>query len=175
MRFRAYEAPGKHPVLAFCNAKSKTFFWDLARLTSYHEFMTALNNPNRRDKDHLEKPAWLNLRQQRRTNNSLPARVRDPSDGDSMVSFGAGSDPDNEPGATAGINPKSISGWDELYGISSPQDHPIRPHKTVGVTGESQFVGRQVAWSPEGEWCVVVGSQNRALIFQRWAKEKAAQ
>ena len=172
MRFKVYEAPNRHPILAFCNAKSKTFFWDLARLTSYHEFMAALNNPKRDKDSHIERPAWLNVKQQRKQMNNV-ARVREPSDKDSMASVGPSSDPENESGK--GITPKSNSGWDELYGISHPHDHPIKPHKTVGVGGESQFVGRQVAWSPGGEWCVVVGSQNRALIFQRWAKDKGVQ
>ena len=171
MRFKVYEAPNRHPVLAFCNAKSKTSFWDLARLTTYHEFMTALNNPKKDKDSHLERPPWLTFKQPKKPNTM--ARVRDPSDKDSMVSVGASSDPDS--GAALGITHDSISNWDELYGISHPHDHPIKPHKIVGVSGESKFVGRQVAWSPGGEWCVVVGNQNRALIFQRWAKEKGAQ
>src|SRR6185436_17048731 len=32
MRFSVYQAPNRHPILAFCNAGSKMFFWDLRRL-----------------------------------------------------------------------------------------------------------------------------------------------
>jgi polycomb protein EED len=168
MRFKVYEAPNRHPVLAFCNAKSKTFFWDMARLTAYQQFKTSLNNPNKGSM--AERPPWLTLRQAKRPSNN-PSRIREPSDRDSMVSAAASPDP-NATGSTSGAASDGIRTWEEMYDISHPQDHPIRPHKTVGVSGESNFVGRQVAWSPDGQWCVVVGNQNRALIFQRWAKDK---
>jgi polycomb protein EED len=29
-------------------------------------------------------------------------------------------------------------------------------------------VGRQVAWSRGGEWCVVVGSVGTMAVFERW-------
>ena len=171
MRFKVYQSPGRNPVLAFSNAKSKTFFWDLARLTSYHEFMKSLNNPNKNRDGLPERPHWLNLKQTKKPNSGVN-RIRETSDNNSMVSAGASSDPDS--GAALGVTPESISSWDELYDISRPQDHPIKPHKVVGVSGETGFVGRQVAWSPGGEWCVVVGSENRALILQRWAKDKGS-
>ncbi|KAL1879423.1 hypothetical protein VTK73DRAFT_6955 [Phialemonium thermophilum] len=168
MRFKLFQSPRHHPVLAFCNAKSKTFFWDFARLTSYFEFMATLNNKDKERSEIIERPPWLHSKSTRRPNN--PNRARDPSDKDSRASNGASSDPDSS--TVPGVTHDSIHSWDELYDISSPHDHALKPHKVVGVSGEPKFVGRQVAWSPGGEWCVVVGNQNRALIFQRWAKDR---
>ena len=34
------------------------------------------------------------------------------------------------------------------------------------------FLGRQIAWSPGGEWCVVVGSMNCVAVLQRWSVGK---
>ena len=45
----------------------------------------------------------------------------------------------------------------------------IRPHK-IEKFGGPRFLGRQVAWSPAGDWCVVAGSQNTVIILQRWPK-----
>jgi polycomb protein EED len=60
----------------------------------------------------------------------------------------------------------TVLSWESKYNIDSPH-RPLKAHK-VEAFGMSSFVGRQVGWSPGGEWCVVVGSSNVALILQRW-------
>ncbi|KAL8381520.1 hypothetical protein RB595_005675 [Gaeumannomyces hyphopodioides] len=56
--------------------------------------------------------------------------------------------------------------WESRYDVSDPQA-VIRPHR-VEQMSKLGFLGRQVAWSVDGAWCVVVGSGNLALILQRW-------
>ncbi|KAL8319627.1 hypothetical protein RB597_006391 [Gaeumannomyces tritici] len=56
--------------------------------------------------------------------------------------------------------------WESRYDVSDPQA-VIRPHR-IEQMSKSGFLGRQVAWSVDGAWCVVVGSGNLALILQRW-------
>ena len=69
-----------------------------------------------------------------------------------------------------GYSQKQIDDWNEQCDITDSHNE-IKPHKTVTVDPKGQhFVGRQVAWSPEGDWCVVVGNTNRAMIFQRWGR-----
>ncbi|EEY14697.1 conserved hypothetical protein [Verticillium alfalfae VaMs.102] len=59
MRFKLHHMPGHHPVLAFCNANSKIFFWDLARITSYHDWTRGLIRANGDRALMPERPAWL--------------------------------------------------------------------------------------------------------------------
>lgn len=58
--------------------------------------------------------------------------------------------------------------WESRYDVSDPQA-VIRPHRIEQMSNSKVgFLGRQVAWSVDGAWCVVVGSGNLALILQRW-------
>lgn len=87
-------------------------------------------------------------------------------DKESMVS----ASPDPESVVTGlGHSKETLQAWAEMYDLSNPVGY-VKAHRTLQIDGG--FVGRQVGWSPEGEWCVVVGNGNRALIYQRWAKEK---
>lgn len=49
--------------------------------------------------------------------------------------------------------------------MSEPQTG-IQPHRVESVS-KLAFVGRQVAWSVGGEWCVVVGTENVVALFAR--------
>ncbi|KAL2200386.1 WD40-repeat-containing domain protein [Corynascus similis CBS 632.67] len=193
MRFRIFRAPGKHPILAFANAKSKTFFWDLARFGSYSRYMAKLKEAKEAGRPlvgegGVSKPAWLVIRRSGKKTTtatttttaaaaaaaagvagdgaaSLRSFVMGGGDKESMVS----ASPDPESVTGLGHSRETLQAWAEMYDLSNPVGQ-IKAHRTVQVEGG--FVGRQVGWSPEGEWCVVVGNGNRALIYQRWAKEK---
>ncbi|OAA64300.1 embryonic ectoderm development protein [Niveomyces insectorum RCEF 264] len=69
-------------------------------------------------------------------------------------------------------NKETLEDWKSKYDTADPHVQ-IKAHKTETAKG-MPIVGRQVAWSPEGEWCVVVGSNSRIMILQRWAKGDAA-
>ncbi|KAH6631639.1 WD40-repeat-containing domain protein [Chaetomium tenue] len=197
MRFRIFHAPGRHPILAFANARSRTFFWDFARFGSYARYMADLRDAQKAGKPLLaapgsaeapavQKPAWLMVKRGKKTaatNTAAHTAAGGEGNTPSLRSFvmsGGASAADKESMVSASPDPESVStglgysketlqAWAEMYDLSNPVGY-IKAHRTLQIDGG--FVGRQVGWSPEGEWCVVVGNGNRALIYQRWAKEK---
>lgn len=176
MRFSVFQAPGKHPVLAFCNAKSKILFWDLDRLIAYREFITALKDPNRDKTVPIERPSWLPTKAPKKTD--APTKLlRDPNDQASAESEAATLDPDMA-GPAEEFGADVVAHWESMYGVLQANKQPLKAHKTHTVHKdlhrEAIFIGRQVAWSPDGDWCIISGNSNRALFFQRWAKEKSA-
>ncbi|KAK4126358.1 WD40 repeat-like protein [Parathielavia appendiculata] len=194
MRFRVFHCPGKHPILAFANAKSKTFFWDFARFGSYRAFMRDLKEAQQKaggarvagggggsaadENLMVKKPSWLMVKRAKKTPaNAVATQTAAVGDGTSSLRSFALADkesmvsasPDPESGTSWGYSRETLQAWAEMYDLSNPVGY-VKAHRTLGIDGG--FVGRQVGWSPEGEWCVVVGNRNRALIYQRWGKEK---
>ncbi|KAJ6444232.1 GTP cyclohydrolase [Purpureocillium lavendulum] len=163
MRFKLHHVPGQNPVLAFCNAAGNIFFWDLKRLTVYRDIVATLREPGRDKSKAVQLPSWLK-----------PVIPRQRGDAVNKVR-GAGSDRDSTPlGQTThtdsvDFSPETLESWASRYSIEDPQE-PLRAHKTE--SSSANFVGRQAAWSPGGEWCVVVGSSNTTLVLQRWAKRQ---
>lgn len=189
MRFRVFHVPGKHPILAFANARSKTFFWDFSRFSSYSRYMGELKEAQKwgmgvgekigvgEDRDKVQapvvqKPSWLMVKKAKRT---AAAVVADTASGLRSVAVGGDKEsmvsasPDPEGVTPLSHSRETLQAWAEMYDLSNPVGN-IKPHRALQVDGG--FVGRQVGWSPEGEWCVVVGNGNRALIYQRWGKER---
>lgn len=74
---------------------------------------------------------------------------------------------DKEHGASSEVV-KSIEIWDRRYNMGEPL-HTIQAHKEE-VVRSLAFVGRQVAWSAGGEWCIVAGSASVVAVLQRWSK-----
>lgn len=180
MRFSIFQAPGKHPLLAFGNGKSKMLFWDLARLTAYAEFMATLKDPKRDKSVRLERPSWLPAKAPKvfEPKGKLKGKEKEkePSDLDSVMNQdsaveAATPDPDKAEAALE-YGADVIAHWESMYGVSKAHKHPLKPHKTISFTKdlhrEAVFIGRQVAWSPAGDWCIVSGTANRVLFFQRW-------
>jgi len=112
------------------------------------------------------KPSWLIVRKNvgKKPDTASNLRAYASADKESMVS----ASPDPEATTVGQYNQKTLSEWAEMYDTTNPHGL-IKPHKSASIEGA--FVGRQVGWSPEGEWCVVVGNNNRALIYQRATKE----
>lgn len=206
LRFRMFRVPGKRPILAFANAKGKTFFWDFERFGEYARYMDALKEAKEAGRYPLvgegavvPKPVWLPVRRAKKTNTANNSFVQSTAgdgtaslrsfaamsvvgsgggggggggggDKESMVS--ASPDPESNsalPTSGLGYNRETLDAWAEMYDATDPVRY-IKPHRTIQIEGG--FVGRQVGWSLEGEWCVVVGNGNRAVIYQRWAREK---
>ncbi|KAK3324226.1 WD40-repeat-containing domain protein [Cercophora scortea] len=170
MRFKVFHAPDKHPILAFCNAKSKTMFWDIARFGAYDHYLAGLRAATKPGGPPPPvKPTWLTVKRKKKDNVSTLRNLAE-GDKDSLVS----ASPDPETMFTlGGFTQDTLAEWANLYDASN--SHGIlNPHKMVPIDGTANFVGRQVAWSPEGDWCVVVGNHNRALIYQRWPKDGKA-
>ncbi|CAK7231478.1 hypothetical protein SBRCBS47491_007943 [Sporothrix bragantina] len=273
MRFGLFNLAGHHPMLAFCNATAKIFFWDFTCFSAYRQFMTANHRRERQkslpghvDDGPVPRPPWMRIvvprkrpagnsgangngggtnggysaggRRLRETPSGLglmdragagegsdressvvsgavgsgaiaaggaaasvaasttasaappPATVTDAATGSAAAATGAATGAATATTATesAGATPKgrsavgasitdlynqeTLDDWDSKYNTNDPHVL-IKAHKTETTKGLSA-VGRQVAWSPEGEWCVVVGSNSRVMILQRWANSEAS-
>lgn len=157
------------------------YFWDLARLTAYDEFKTAVLNPERdRPIDH--RPSWLTLKGGPR--KDAKGKGRDLVDMSTLAgSVAAGSvastpvPADTDTGHTGmaaalGIQPEVVQNWESMYDLSHSHNHPLKPHRTITLSEKQNFKANHVAWSPGGDWCVLVGDFNRACFFQRWAGDK---
>lgn len=170
LRFSLHHAPGQHPMLCFCNAQRTILMWDMTRLTAYQEFINSLCDPDRDPDARVVKPAWLMPAHHKTkvTGASHDTNFEDVA-ADLMRPvghkdpFGVGKILEK-----AGFSSQTIALWQSRFDTSNPHKM-IKPHKSEVLQGQS-FVGRQVAWSADGSWCVVVGSRNHAAIFQRWAK-----
>ncbi|KAL1892195.1 hypothetical protein Sste5346_007151 [Sporothrix stenoceras] len=263
MRFGLFNVAGHHPMLAFCNAAAKIFFWDFTCFSAYRQFITANHRRERQmaqlgngangtngtengagagassvvDEGPVPRPPWMRIVVPRKrptangghsnsnTNSSSAnpggRRTRDAANGLGLLGSvhrdGEGSDHESSvvsgaPGAaaegasiaagaanggtpsastpvpttttnTTGATPKgrsavgysmsdlynkeTLDDWDSKYNANDPHVL-VKAHKAETTKGLSA-VGRQAAWSPEGEWCVVVGSNSRVMILQRWA------
>lgn len=77
--------------------------------------------------------------------------------------------PSNPPSTQTPTTRKDIETWDKKYAITDPLAK-LLPHKEEVVKGLG-FLGRQVAWSNGGEYCVVVGTMRASAVFQRWEKK----
>lgn len=172
MRFKLHCVPGQHPALAFCNAAGSVFFWDLKRLTSYQDFMERVKDPDRDRSIPLRPPSWLKTITHRKVTEGISRSRHGNQDRDSHSSA-QGSQSSRTNGAkpseeTSEFNNETLDSWNSKYSMEDAYE-PLRAHRTE--SSAKNFVGRQAAWSPGGEWCVVVGSSNFALITQRWAKK----
>lgn len=166
MRFRMFHIQNKHPILAFANAKSRTFFWDMSRFREYSRFMDALHAYEEGLGPKPDKPHWLPIKKEKPpTNHRGVTGTAGTGDKNSLAS--ASPDPDNVIGL-GDYNQRTLTDWAEMYGTGNPQNL-VRCHKQNSIEGG--FVGRQVAWSPEGDWCVVVGNSNNAVLYHRWGKD----
>lgn len=168
MRFKLHFVPDQHPVLAFCNAAGNVFFWDFERLIAYREFMEALKDPNRNRSKPLPHPNWMRPVKGRPKTDSNKGR-HGGGDKDAPSAFRADAIRLSE--EIGDYNVETLETWASRYSQDDPHE-PLKAHKTE--SSSANFVGRQAAWSPGGEWCVVVGSSNQALILQRWANKGSA-
>ncbi|KAI1635428.1 WD domain-containing protein [Biscogniauxia mediterranea] len=170
LRFKLFHHKDKHPILAFGNAHSTIFFWDLARLMSYHEFINDVRDPTRDKSQPIHRPGWLAPIQHRHKGDAVN-KLRDAaSDKESIVSGRTGSiDVETHVDQNADYSQETLDSWEGKYDMTRVEE-PIKAHSQSNITVKD-FVGRQVAWSGGGEWCVVVGSKNLAIILQRWQKK----
>jgi polycomb protein EED len=168
MRFKLHFVPGQHPVLAFCSATGGIYFWDFKRLTAYRDIVENLTDPKRDKSKQVRVPNWLRLSAGRPKSDKTGVRNTQGGDRDSLSSFALGSDTAKPKDEFKEYSPETLEAWASRYSTEDPHV-PLKPHKTESAS--ATYVGRQMAWSPGGEWCVVVGSSNVAIIMQRWQKK----
>jgi polycomb protein EED len=63
--------------------------------------------------------------------------------------------------------------WEKKYDMGDPLKE-LEAHQVETVKGLG-FMGRQIGWSSDGQWCVVVGSAGVIALLHRWEKEKGKQ
>lgn len=173
MRFKLHHVPDQNPVLAFCNAHGKIFFWDMARIADYCDYTAALANasrdPRQSEEEEVKRPSWLApiIHRSRSTaKDKAEPTVRERKAQERTTP----TDAERIDALRNAYNKETLQSWDGKYNSGDPRAG-LKAHKaeTIGV---STFVGRQAAWSPNGEWCVIVGSINLILVLQRWAPSK---
>ncbi|KAK5998190.1 Polycomb eed-B-like protein [Cladobotryum mycophilum] len=165
MRFKLHHVPNQNPVLAFCNAAGNIFFWDFKRLTTYHDFIMALSDPHRDKSKPLQLPSWQKPVIPRHRTDGTSKTRHNGSDKEHIAQSLQVSHSDNFE-----FSPETLEAWAARYSMEDTHE-PLRAHKSE--SSSANFVGRQAAWSPGGEWCVVVGSSNTTLVLQRWNKKGA--
>lgn len=164
MRFGLYSpiSSSRNPVLAICNSTSKVFFWDLSRLVEYQKYITAPTQ--------VSKPNWLGLkpRNKKTTDKSDKHRLfgHVPID-ESIASSSVSSFNAEMLTATVDLETNRES-WDEKYAAGNPWKS-LKAHK-VEVIPRVTSVGRGLAWSDNGDFCVVVGSSGIISVLERWAR-----
>jgi polycomb protein EED len=181
MRFRIHHVPDEHHVLAFCNATGKIFFWDFERFKAYLDFAEAYKTSVEKNEAPPPRPAWLQQTYTRKgpSGDSL-SRAKEASDMESVDTGSASASMSVPPVSTVDEDLKStkllkdfsqdtVNTWESKYNVDSPHRH-LKAHKVESLK-MPHFVGRQVGWSPDGQWCVVVGSANLAMVLHRWAKK----
>lgn len=141
--------------------------WDMARLTGYHDYINQIRDPERDPDTRVKRPGWLVPvhHRARKVDTKL-----DPvwAAAAAMRPVGYHDPFDIEKYLLQEQTPETVESWQGKYDTCNPFKL-IKPHRS-DTLGGPRFVGRQVAWSPGGEWCVIVGSRNTAVIMQRWAK-----
>ncbi|KAH8127255.1 WD40 repeat-like protein [Trichoderma asperelloides] len=161
MRFKLHHVPNQNPVLAFCNAAGNIFFWDLKRLTAHRDVMSKLANSKDKSKP-LQLPSWQRpVIPRAKGDVSSKLRATDSDQDMSTPVYINQTDPRE-------FSSETLESWATKYSMDDAHE-PLRHHKME--SSSANFVGRQASWSPGGEWCVVVGSSNTALLLQRWASK----
>jgi polycomb protein EED len=178
MRFRLFFVPDKHPVLAFCTTSRKIFFWDFERLHGYHKYKKALEKAEKTQTAIPQRPAWL-IPLHKRGPRRDPVRTlkEQAPDRDSAIETDQSIEPSQQgdgvekPIGMGQYGDETVKTWEDRYSTTNPHE-PLKAHRVETVGATTSFVGRQVAWSPGGDWCVVVGSNNACWILERWRNNR---
>ncbi|OBT91285.1 hypothetical protein VE02_00285 [Pseudogymnoascus sp. 03VT05] len=163
MRFGLFSpySSSQHPVLAMCNSASKVHFWDFSRLIKYKKFITSPETE--------PKPSWLTLKSQiKKSGKSEGIRLLSQTTVDESVSSSSVYSFSTESLAAATDIEANRGVWDEKYATGNPWKS-LKAHKVESIPRVTT-VGRAVAWSDDGGFCVVVGSSGIISVLERWAK-----
>ena len=169
MRFELHFQPDQNPILTFCNRNGEIFFWDFERIKVFNDMMSELRNPDRNKEKSIRLPNWLGRLKSNPNGKSRTVSVSKGSQASSQT-------PELEDRRAiydiADLNPRDIADWNAKYGLLD-RDHALEPHYKAEVHFKklTPFLGRQAAWSPGGEWCVVAGSGNVVHMLRRWKRD----
>jgi polycomb protein EED len=165
-----------HPILAICNSVSQVFFWDFARFDEYHKYVEYSRNlSDERDGLHGQPPLppWLiSARKNGKKGMGLDwRRSTEPSNADS-----AGTSISLHTTSTDTLlgNTREIpEGLKRKYETGSPLGM-VEAHWKETVIKSRHVVGRQVAWSACGRWCVAVAEPNVISILEKGCQGKGS-
>jgi polycomb protein EED len=159
-----------HPILGAGNTKGRMYFWDLQKLEEAPLTCRELNTNDKTKKDGPSASASARSGRQGNVASGKPAteHARKSVSGKSTAPAAATTAPifESLPLETARRNLKALAS-----GIGNPFK-PIKAHKTH-VTSKDPWTVRQVAFSPDGQWCVACGSSTddtdgMIAVFSRW-------
>ncbi|KAL5614431.1 hypothetical protein BROUX41_004536 [Berkeleyomyces rouxiae] len=167
-------------LLGFCDAHSQTSFWSFRDIIEYCDYVRelheAVEEKARCEADGtpwapkvadlplgVEPPLFLEVDEE-----MLSPKAKSGSESRRKRKDDACTDGLNEDrvGFLEQFFPRDVVlRWESMYDISNPL-RPLQPHWQCGVAGNPR-VGRQVAWSPSGEWCIVSLNRNTAFFMER--------
>ncbi|KAI9729728.1 MAG: hypothetical protein M1834_006679 [Cirrosporium novae-zelandiae] len=148
MRFSLLRQPGLHPVLAFGTDGSKILMWDLCRLIEPEDgVMPWMRSKNPQGK--------LAIGRETSVASSTSGSIASGS----AMGYGEESRAKKD-----GIVGNMITG---KKGMVTDAFSLIPAHVSIVVPNVA-FMARQVGWSVDGKWMVVVGDWGMVAIFHRW-------
>lgn len=177
----------ENPVVAFSNTNSKLLMWDLSRFREYERALNTMPNSagyilqsakseagTPIPPSHLTMPSNESLRghpflqpfQHRNRGGrgtALPKVSRD------SPALSVDSHDTLDLGGIGKVNwSQSKVNWEKRYGMDPLV--PVDAHSEV-VIQNMDTLGRQVAWSNDGRYCVVASSWAIFMLFERWDKD----
>ncbi|RDW91081.1 hypothetical protein BP5796_02246 [Coleophoma crateriformis] len=175
-RFGLFQPPTPegHTILAMCSNSSKMMFWDLARLEEYFEYSNLPSQLQQTSRPEFLMPVRSRNRQGKQTSAikphlSVPTHIirESSTQTESTNSTNMEAQDTADTGRLNEVDTmKTKDLWDSKYSMADPS-RELLPHREEVAKG-LEFVGRQVAWSRGGEWCVVAGSASFVAVFSRW-------
>lgn len=118
----------------------------------------------------VPKPSWLSLKAQtKKFGKSDGHRLLSQASVDESVASSSVCSFGTETFATAIDLEANRGAWDEKYSMGNPWKS-LKAHKVESIPRVTS-VGRAVAWSNNGEYCVVVGSSGIISVLERWGKK----
>jgi polycomb protein EED len=174
MRFSIFHgSETQNPVLAFCDTKSKVLFWDLTRFREYWNALDTLPGGNISSAESQASSSAAEIAP--RSHPFLhPFQHRNRAGG-AMARLARGESPaesasSNETADSSGTGKKDWvmgrTNWKKRYDLGVSYK-PLDPHGEVAIK-QLNILGRQVAWSADGKWCVVVSSWSAFVLLERW-------
>jgi polycomb protein EED len=180
MRFSLLQSLTHHPILAFGNGNSKILFWDLRRLeaqpTASEAKALALQPKHHSFTDPVGKkstPAPYSTLRETSTVSTVTHSSSLPESRSSSVLPGVGIGPGISI-SKAGLSHAAHRSPVQLTydapthverDVSSPWKK-LKAHHAVTIP-KVEFCARQVGWSGDGRWCVVVGDWGMCGVFGR--------
>jgi polycomb protein EED len=185
-RFSIYPGSKTHnPILSFLNSKSQIFFWDLSRFREYYDVIDSLpggdsntnSNSNFQSQTPSQHPPEVGIRKHpflqpfqhriHRGSGRPSLNHNHMRDSPAESTNGSNASDTYEPSRTGKVDwVRGREIWKDKYDMSDAYSL-VEPHQTVPIK-PIEMLGRQMAWSRDGKWCVAVGSWGQMVLLGRW-------